>query len=248
LPPYNPDPRIFDLSLGELEEILRWIGEREGRGSLRNTYLIGGWAVYAYNPVLKSVDVDLVTSSRTRSSLSNYLRTERGYRPLAFEGFTTVSKRTPHGDIIIDFATTSDPCKFYGREEALSYRELSQRSVVKPVGNTLSARVPERTLLTLYKLKASYDRKHRIAGGSSHDAEWEYGKMVKDYADIIALLDQSAGGREIDLYYLGEKLDELSFLLGHFRNIPDQAESIARYGRLSRADVKSLFDSIVSLI
>ncbi|MGA9141262.1 MAG: hypothetical protein WBZ29_13635 [Methanocella sp.] len=248
MPPYNPDPRIFEISIGELEAISRWISEREGRHSLENTFLIGGWAVYAYNPTLKSVDIDLITNSSTRSSLKHYLRTERGYHIHSIGIFNTVAKSTPYGDIIVDFATTSDPCKFYGRAEELSFRELIGRSVIRPLNESLNARVPERSLLTLYKLKASWDRKHRVEAADSHDVEWEYGKMVKDYADIIALLDPNTGGRDIDLNYLGEKLSEMNFLIEHLFDIPKQAESIERYGRLSRAEVKSLFDSLSSLI
>lgn len=53
--PYDVDPRIFDISLDELDMILRWIKEREGMRGVRNTFLVGGWAVYAYNDTLKSI-------------------------------------------------------------------------------------------------------------------------------------------------------------------------------------------------
>lgn len=248
MPPYNPDPRIFEISIGELEAILRWISDREGRRGLENTFLIGGWAVYVYNPTLKSVDIDLITNSSTRSSLKHYLRTEREYDIHSAGTFNTVAKRTSYGDVIVDFATTSDPCKFYGRVEELSFRELTGRSVTRPLNNSINARVPERSLLTLYKLKASWDRKRRIEAEDSHDTEWEYGKMVKDYADIIALLDPSNGGREVDLNYIGEKLDELSFLREHLFDIPGQTESIERYDRLSKADVRSIFEDLSRLI
>jgi hypothetical protein len=248
MPPYDPDPSIFEISIGELEAIFQWISEREGRHGLENAFLIGGWAVYAYNPTLKSVDIDLITNSSTRSSLKYYLRTERGYHVHSLGNFNTVAKSTPYGDIIVDFATTSDPCQFYGRGEELSFRELTGRSVLKPLNVSLNARVPERSLLTLYKLKASWDRKHRIANADSHDPEWEYGKMVKDYADIIALLDPNAGGRDVDINYIGEKLDEFNFLREHLFDIPGQVDSIDRYGKLSRTDVKALFDSLSSLI
>jgi hypothetical protein len=120
--PYNVDPRIFDISLDELEAILNWVGDREGRRGIQNTFLIGGWAVYAYNDTLKSIDIDLVTNSDTRSSLKYFLTSEKGYKPYTDENGTTVSKITGYGEIIIDFATTSDPCNFLGKKETLSLK------------------------------------------------------------------------------------------------------------------------------
>jgi hypothetical protein len=235
------------MSLDELEMILRWVNEHEGRKGVQNTFLVGGWAVYAYNDTLKSIDIDLVTNSDTRNSLKYFLTSEKGYRPYTDESGTTVSKRTDYGEIIIDFATTSDPCGFLGRRETLNFNEISGRYKEIPI-RSVNARIPERTLLVLYKLKAAHDRKYRIDSSLYHDMDWGRGKLVKDYADIVALLDPGKGGRDIDLYYLGDKLKEMSFLREYLAGIPDQVESIDRYGKMGREEVKELIDDLLSLI
>ena len=248
MPPYSPDPHIFDHSINELQEIMRWISKRDDRRGTRNTYLIGGWAVYSYNPTLKSVDIDLVTNSKTRSSLIHYLRSERAYQLHPIGSFTTVSKNTPYGDIIIDFATASEPCKFLGRNEELSFKELKGRSVMRSIGEGHTVLMPERTLLLLFKLKAMWDRKYRIENDDSCDMEWEQGKLAKDRSDVIALLDPEYGGRDIDLMYLGEKLSELSFLRDNISRLPEQIDSITRYGKMSQKDVKQLINSLLTII
>lgn len=245
--PYDVDPRIFDISLDELDMILRWIKEREGMRGVRNTFLVGGWAVYAYNDTLKSIDIDLITNSDTRSSLKHFLTSERGYEPHTDESGTSVLKRTDYGEIIIDFGTTSDPCNFLGRSEELSFNEIVDRYKEIPV-RSVNARIPERTLLVLYKLKAAHDRRYRIENGLYRDVDWGRGKLVKDYADILALLDPEHGGRDIDLYYLGEKLAGLSFLREHLADIPEQVTSIERYGKLGRNEVNVLIRNLLSQV
>jgi hypothetical protein len=245
--PYSVDPRIFDESLDELDMILQWVTEREGRKGAQNTFLVGGWAVYAYNDTLKSIDVDLVTNSDTRNSLKHFLTSENGYKPYTDESGTTISKRTDYGEIIIDFATTSDPCNFLGRTESLSFSEISNRYREIPI-RSVNARIPERTLLLLYKLKAAHDRTYKIDHSLYRDPEWGQGKLVKDYADVIALLDPARGGRNIDLYYLGDKLKEWNFLRDYLAGIPGQRESIDRYGKMDRTDVERLIDNLLSLI
>ena len=90
-------------------EIFRWIRahEKDEKGPV--TVLIGGWAVYSYNPWYGSVDIDLVTNSRSRQNLMWYLRNERGF---VFQRDdmvpTTVAKNVPEGKIIIDFGSHED--------------------------------------------------------------------------------------------------------------------------------------------
>jgi hypothetical protein len=71
--------KIIEYSLRELEIILDWIREKEKDRDAPATVLIGGWAVDAYSPWYGSIDIDLVTNRRTRDTLMNYLRKERGY-------------------------------------------------------------------------------------------------------------------------------------------------------------------------
>ena len=71
--------------------------------------------------------------------------------------------------IIIDFGTREHPDPFEGRSCALQYDMLDGRTESKPLGEGLSIPVPKRELLLVFKLKAAWDREHRIEKGTSHD-------------------------------------------------------------------------------
>ena len=99
---YSLPRTAMSSSLEELMEIFRWIRAHEKDESGPVTVLIGGWAVYSYNPWYGSVDIDLVTNSRSRQNLMWYLRNERGFvfqRDVMVP--TTVAKNVPEGKIII---------------------------------------------------------------------------------------------------------------------------------------------------
>jgi hypothetical protein len=66
MPIYNPGPVIIEASIAELQNIGIWLHDRDEDPTIPKTVLIGGWAVDAYNPYLGSVDIDLVTNSKTK--------------------------------------------------------------------------------------------------------------------------------------------------------------------------------------
>ena len=89
--------------------------------------------------------------------------------------------------------------------------------------------MPEQTLLIIFKLKAVWDRSFRIQNGTSDDEEWERGKLRKDRADILALIDPEIRGTEIDVQYLGEMLHKYPFLVEMLMEIPDDIDAINMY-------------------
>ncbi len=112
---YSIPRTAISSSLEELIEIFRWISAHEKDEREPVTVLIGGWAVYSYNPWYGSVDIDLVTNSRSRQDLMWYLRNERGFVPQRDEmAPNTVAKDVPEGKIIIDFGSREDICRFEG--------------------------------------------------------------------------------------------------------------------------------------
>lgn len=210
------------------------------------TVLIGGWAVYSYNQWYGSVDIDLVTNSRTRHSLMWYLRNERKFVIRHDEmAPTTVEKTIPGGKIIIDFGSREDICKFVGRAEECPFSLIDGRTEAREIRAGFSVVVPEKTLLMIFKLKAAWDRYARLQNGSSNDAEWDNAKLRKDRADILSLIDPSVRGTEIDIQYLGEKLQEYHFLAETLLEIPDDNDAISMYNRMSRGDA---IDSIETLL
>jgi hypothetical protein len=175
------------------------------------------------------VDIDLVTNSRTKSSISNYLVSERGYRrDKEAMGWKYVYLETKAGRIQIDFGAREED-KFWGREEALDLAALDANVVVRRIG-FVDVPVPNRSFLLLMKLKAAWDRGLRIDKGESTDPERERGKLVKDYGDVLALLDPDRGGAELDVGFLGPELERLPFLRETVRKVAESGDGAAKYG------------------
>jgi hypothetical protein len=124
MPEYSPNQRIIDQSFEELKHIMQWVGSREENDEKTVTVLIGGWAVDAYNPWYGSIDIDLVTDHKTKSSLKWYLLNNRGYEHYRAHDSHSLAKNTSDGPIIIDFISgeTEDP--FEGKSETLNLHIL----------------------------------------------------------------------------------------------------------------------------
>ncbi len=245
MPPYSPTPQIIELSLGELEFILNWVIEHEERAD-SPTVLVGGWAVDAYNPWYGSIDIDLVTNNRTKHSLMHILHNDRGYDHFRI-GTHTVYKTTDYGPIIIDFAGREEHYPFEGRNEELNFDIVNGQTNMRDIRSRVSTAVPTRSLLILFKLKASWDRAYRIDSETTDDPSWENGKLIKDYADIIALLDPSYGGTEIELNFLGDMLDDFDFLRECLRRIPENHDALGKYNRMDQRTVRETIERLLQL-
>jgi hypothetical protein len=246
---YNAARTVIDASREELIEIFRWVQARGENERHPLTVLIGGWAVYCYNPWYGSVDIDLVTNSRARQHLMKYLRDERGFihrrHPMIPN---TVVKHIPEGEILIDFGSREDVCRFEGRTEECPFSLLDGHTEVRDIRAGSPVVVPERTLLLIFKLKEAWDRSHRLRSGMSYDGEWEQGKLRKDKADILALLDPAAGGTEVDIRYLGELLRTFPFLRDILREIPPDRDAVAMYRRMDPAQARDVVERLLLLI
>lgn len=195
--------------LGHVLKFLDEIGDKD-------TVLIGGWAVQAYNPWYGSIDIDLVIRKRAREKLFYHLKKMRGYLdadPAVF-GYGGVQQNTPHGRIIIDVFTRDAKQPFEGRAERLDFSALDEAGcTVEAQVEDLTVKVPARHLLILFKLKAAWDRSTRIAERRSPDPDGEQAKVDKDYADVIALLDPKHGVEGIDLEYMANAYAKFPFLI-----------------------------------
>ncbi len=243
-----PSDEITRKSLEELDFVLNWAREREEARNDPPIVLIGGWAVDAYNSWYGSIDIDLIANSRMKNKLKYILKTERGYGShQIYEKFNTVMKPTASGDIIIDFISR-DGMQFEGRGDYLDFDIPQEQTTIKEIRGGISALVPTRGMLLLLKLKAAWDRSYRIKNETAEDMEWERGKLVKDYADIIALIDPAHGGNEIDINLLGENLSKFSFLKRCLESIPDNLDAIVKYGRMEQNDVRNTIEMLLSLV
>jgi hypothetical protein len=249
MPRFDLDQRIVAESFEELRFILNWVRERGEPAENPITVLVGGWAVYAYNPWIGSIDIDLVTNRATKDILMrDLIATERGYDHYRIPGVHTVYKPTDYGQsIIIDFGNRDEHYKFEGRDEELNFDCLNGQTIIKEIRGLLIP-VPSRSLLLLYKLKASWDRAYRIEGETSDDMFREQGKLIKDYGDIIALIDPLHGGRDIDTGFLGEKLVDFYFLDECLRRIPENRDAVGMYNGMSQEAVRNNIMRLLSLV
>lgn len=247
MPPYDSNPQIIRKSLEELMFILNWVRERGGTADAPVTVLVGGWAVDAYNPYYGSVDIDIVTNSKTKGSLKYILTQEHGYNHYRDSGINTVYKPTEYGDIIIDFGNRDEIYKFEGRDDELNFDLLDEHTIIKNVRGNIPAYVPTRSLLLLYKLKAAWDRSYRLDAGTSPDFEWEISKIIKDFADVLALIDPDHGGNELDLNFLGEKLHEYYFLRDILETVSNNQDGLQKYGKMSLDSARENIQRLLSL-
>ncbi|MHB8568304.1 MAG: hypothetical protein ACYC7D_07445 [Nitrososphaerales archaeon] len=199
------------LVRGSYEELLRFVRYYRHFGT---PTIIGGWAVYFYNPYYGSVDIDVVGQS-FRGSYDVIERYERshGYTiaqndPLGIEVVASkpiYKSKKKIGDMEIDACS-------YEQRGASSFHEDEKKRLPYSLCNREEHRkevamkrdcicyVPCRALLTLFKVKArrdrSFDLRSKGASMNLSRLEWLRGKVVKDGSDIISLLDDK-GGRAI---------------------------------------------------
>jgi hypothetical protein len=78
---------------------------------------------------------------------------------------------------------------------------VSSTTVLRPGGWWVP--LPSRSALLLMKLKAAWDRQWRLDHGGSRDPDWEREKVIKDMADILALVDVGEEDPPLDVEMMG---------------------------------------------
>lgn len=219
------DP-ITERSLNELVSIFSWANEKREK---RRTVLIGGWAVYLYNPYFGSIDIDLVTSSRTRNRLTFFLRKNRGFefrrRPLFDD--RKLSLELDRWIIDVDFGTFENEDLFEGTGVYLKLNQLKNRTSIKSVSG-VDIEIPDKSMLLILKTKAAWDRSSRLNLNTSFDPDWDRSKLTKDKSDLIALIDCED---VFDVGYLGNFFENHDFLKQIIADLEDSTESIKKYGK-----------------
>lgn len=180
----------------------------------------------------------------------HHLQTNEGYiYDTLFPFGRTVFKQTLHGPIILDFGKRGTQYKFEGHPEIpFTLDILSENTIIKSIRGRTEMAVPTRSVLVLLKLKAAWDRTHRLENGRSVDEQWERGKMVKDCSDILALIDPEHGQREIDLEVLGQQISRVGFLKDFILHIPEIDAARVRYERMSSHTIRTVCEDFVSIL
>jgi len=176
--------------------------------------IVGGWAVYFYNPYYGSVDIDVVGPSHRGAFdeiIEGYERSH-GYEILQQDALgTEITASKPIyskggkriGDMEIDACTyerTSASQFHEDGSKSLPYSLCEREGCKKEVriARDCVCYVPSKALLGLFKVKARRDRSYdiRTKGATMNEARlaWLRGKVAKDGSDIIALLDPKDRG------------------------------------------------------
>lgn len=252
-------------SYRELLDLLLWFHHQ---GPI--PVLIGGWAVHSYNSYLGSVDIDLVGPSMGGlfdATLEGFER-ERCYQAVTSGPINlgaTFRKPIYDSDKIVGYmeidACTyeNDPKTFHedsGKE--LPYSLCARTELVTDVefDYNCEARIPKKSLLLLYKLKALRDRQFDLeerAGvlGAERRA-WLRSKIVKDGSDLISLIEPAPEScivrQQIDSRIMHELMDEfeLDFCLESISALPSMETSCAQYRNVDSSVVEGWVSELLS--
>lgn len=110
-------------------ELLRLYYHFEQKGL--EVVVVGGWAVYAYNPYLESVDVDVVVRPNDLTSITTLAQEYCGWIPeteLVDETFSRYSKPIDSDKIMLDIISTNFANTFHeDRTKRLPYELCLQK-------------------------------------------------------------------------------------------------------------------------
>jgi hypothetical protein len=194
---------LVSASYTELVSFVRYFGH------FGTPVIIGGWAVFFYNPYYGSVDIDVVGPSvngafdetiESYERSNGYVITKQDLLGTEIVASKTIFSRARKkvGAMEIDACTYEQPgvAEFHeDRSRTLPYALCGERGCTQEVriAQDCVCYVPIKPLLTLFKVKARRDRSYDIATkGSTISASklaWLKSKTIKDGSDIIALLD-----------------------------------------------------------
>jgi len=236
-------------SLSELRKLAGWFEAKHGL----TITLLGGWAVYSYNPYLGSFDIDCLGPKDPFTPQLNVYMQANGYvrEPESPFGAASESWKKPIydgttriDDIYIDACDfefknvfREDPARELPYSLCIRKEYLERRAI-----DGEYFWVPVKELLFLYKAKAARDRQYILA----HDRlppdmqQRVQGKMDKDHSDLAALLDPRYGGA-MNGSTLGDLIRQydLSFMADTIKNLPNQP-SVMDYTRQKETDINQL--------
>jgi hypothetical protein len=258
---------LAEHSYNELLDLLLWF-HHQGPAPI----IIGGWAVYSYNSYLGSVDIDLVgpsTGGLFDATLESFER-ERGYQAVTSGPlYLGTSFRKPiiesgilKGYMEIDACTyENDPRVFHENpSKELPYSLCAREDLITDLSlrKNCEAKIPCKSLLFLYKLKALRDRQHDLEQyrgvlGAERIA-WLSSKIIKDGSDLISILDPNPQSNFVeqllDPKIVKELVQEfkLHFCIESITNLPSMTLSCAQYRNVNPTTVNKWVNELLTQI
>lgn len=235
-------------------ELFRFNAHAENYGI--QTTLVGGWAIYAYNPYLESIDIDVVTPHDRIHDAEVILIQQCGWIPTTTDTpiWKRFSKRIPeagpHDHVLFDLLSTDLVNVFHenNRKRVPFHICLQENHYVRrSINDDVNINVPKKELLFLYKLKAYRDRVFDLHNKELNEPEKSRlrTKVTKDLSDTIALMDPNYG--PLDLMSLKSLVDNqgLQFLATTVKELPSHIEAVEQYRGTPTTEVQSWVQKIL---
>jgi len=257
---------LVKASYQELVSFVRYFGHSG------TPVIIGGWAVFFYNPYFGSVDIDVVGPSLngTFDEIIEGYERSHGYEITKQDllGTEIVASKTIRskagkkiGDMEIDACSYEQPAvgEFHeDKSKTLPYA-LCEKDGCKQevsIAKDCVCYVPSKPLLTLFKVKARRDRSYDITTkGStmgSSKLEWLRSKVTKDGSDIIALLDAANRRATLNdkmdyeqLKTLTSDSDITNLVVDTLQNVLEDKSALSLYGR--KVNTRTILKQVASL-
>jgi len=236
-------------------ELFRFNGHAENYGI--QTTVVGGWAVYAYNPYLESIDVDVVTSNDRILDVESILTKQCGWIPTVTDMpiWKRFSKRIPDAgpldNVFFDLLSANLVNAFHeDNSKRIPFNICLEENhhVRRSINHHININVPTKELLLLYKLKAYRDRIFDLRNRASNETERSRlrAKATKDVSDTIALMDPNYG--PLDPTSLRSLVDNqnLQFLAATVEELPSQTEATEQYRGTSTTEVQSWVQRVLN--
>jgi hypothetical protein len=236
-------------------ELFRFNAHAENHGI--QTTVVGGWAVYAYNPYLESIDVDVITPHDRILDVESILTQQCGWIPTTIDIpiWKRFSKHIPDADpldnVFFDLLSANLVNAFHedNRKRIPFHICLEENHYVRrSINDYININVPKKELLFLYKLKSYRDRIFDLRNKANNETERSRlrAKATKDLSDTIALIDPNYG--PLDSISLNSFVDKhnLQFLAATVEELPSQVEAIEQYRGTSTTEVQSWVQRILN--
>ena len=253
-------------SYQELVSFVRYFGH------FGTPVIIGGWAVFFYNPYYGSVDIDVVGPSfkgtfdetiEGYERANGYVITKRDPLGTEIVASKTILSKTGRkiGNMEIDACSYEQPGvdEFHENTSktlpyALCEKDGCKQEVI--ISKDCVCYVPSKPLLTLFKVKARRDRSYDITTkGSTMNSsklEWLRSKVPKDGSDIIALLDAANRRATLNdkmdyeqLKSLTSDSDITDLVVDTLQNVLKDKSALSLYGR--KVNTRTILKQVASL-
>jgi predicted nucleotidyltransferase len=248
LPLSSISQKIIEESRSETIHLINFVKKKFDSDNSTKVWLIGGWAVDAYNSWYGSRDIDIMASTKVVSELKKYLYFERGYKKYrGVDGIMRYYKEVGKEEIEIDFVKSVQ--SFQGTNDIMTIKISQENSVNLVMNSNATVIVPDRSILLGMKVKAAWDRRNMLENGRYRDRQYLIDKITKDYGDIIALLDDRyIKNRPLNLQYLHDEIFSKDYLRDLLKSLTLQDLHEFQYRSLSPKECREMIARLLSIV